>query len=403
MPLPRSRHPVLSSDELNRASLARQLLLERATIEPTDATERVGGLQAQEPASPYLALWSRVAALDPEAVDRAFRERRLIKATLMRSTLHAVTREDYARLLPATLPMLQGLVRRGQAPDPGEKRVRKLTAAAMAFAQEPRANTEIRDHLAGIAADIPPDDALWFVRRYGAWVHAPSAVRWSFGRRPILTGASSWLADVVFATEAAALEHLAGRYLAAFGPATVADMAAWSGLSMTKLRPALATLDAAGELRRFEDERGLELIDLGEAPRPGADVDAPVRFLPMWDSLLLAYADRTRLVSHEDRRVVVARNGDTLPTFLVNGRVAGLWWAEADGSSSRIAIEPFIKLSRQEQRAVEREGEDLAAFVGPIEPDVYRRYRTSRARASVPVIPRAVKAAARPSRSSTPA
>jgi hypothetical protein len=403
VPVPRTRYPMLSSDELNRATLARQLLLERAAIDPATAIERVGGLQAQEPASPYLALWSRLVALDPDAVDRAFRERRLVKATLMRSTLHVVTREDYVKLLPGTLPMLQGLLRRGQGADPGEKRVRELTAAALAFAGQPRANTEIRDHLAGLAKDISPDDALWLVRRYGAWVHAPSALPWSFGRRPVLTGASAWLGDVTFADEPAALEHLARRYLGAFGPATAADMAAWSGLAIARLRRALATLEAAGELRRFEDERGLELLDLDGAPQPGAEVDAPVRFLPMWDSLLLAYADRTRLISDAHRRVVVSRNGDTLPTFLVNGRVSGLWWAEAAGSSSRIALEPFVRLSRAERRDVEREGERLAAFVGPIEPDVYRRYRTSRARASVPAIPRRVSSAARPPRSSTPA
>ena len=218
----------------------------------------------------------------------------------------------------------------------------------------------------------------------------------------MLTGADAWLGEPTFAEEPAALEHLARRYLGAFGPATVRDMAAWSRLTIATLRPGLAALDARDELRRYADEGGLELFDLAAAPRPPADIDAPVRFLPMWDSLLLAFADRTRVIGDDHRRVVVGRNGDTLPTFLVNGRVAGLWWAEAEGSSSRIVTEPFVRLSREVLRDVEREGERLAAFVGPIEPDVYRRYRTSRARASVPAIPRRVSSAARPSRSSTP-
>ena len=115
----RTQHEVLSRDRLNRATLARQLLLERAAIRPTAAIRRIGGLQAQEPASPYLALWSRLTAFDPAALDRAFQRRRVIKATLMRSTLHVVTRDDYLHLLPATLPMLRGLNRRGQGPEPG--------------------------------------------------------------------------------------------------------------------------------------------------------------------------------------------------------------------------------------------------------------------------------------------
>lgn len=116
--MPRSRNPVLSADQLNRATLARQLLLERATIRPTTAIARIGGLQAQEPASPYVALWSRLAGFDPKALNRAFERRRAVKATLMRSTLHVVTTDDYLQLLPATLPMLQGLNRRGQGPEP---------------------------------------------------------------------------------------------------------------------------------------------------------------------------------------------------------------------------------------------------------------------------------------------
>jgi hypothetical protein len=398
----RTQHEVLTQDRLNRATLARQLLLERAAIRPTTAVKRIGGLQAQEPASPYIALWSRLAAFDPATLDRAFHGRRVVKATLMRSTLHVVTRDDYSHLLPATLPMLRGLNRRGQGPEPPPERIHALADDALAFASRPRANTELREHLAGLVDDMSADDALWFVRRYAAWVHAPSTVPWSFGRRPILTGASAWLGETSFAEEATALEYLARHYLAAFGPATVADMAAWSGLAIARLRPALAGIDAVGGLRRYSDEHGRELLDLAEASIPAADVEAPARFLPMWDSVLLAYADRTRMIGDEHRKVVTARNGDTLPTYLVNGRVAGLWWAEPDGVASRIALEPFVRLSREERRDVEREGERLAAFVGPIEPAVYRRYRTTRARASVPAIPRRASSAARPSRSSTP-
>jgi hypothetical protein len=173
------------------------------------------------------------------------------------------------------------------------------------------------------------------------------------------------------------LEHIVRRYLGAFGPATAADLSQWSGLAVGKLRPGIAAVDAAGDLRRFGDERGRELLDLDGAPLPDPDTPAPPRLLPMWDSTVLAFADRTRLISDEDRRVVIARNGDTLPTFTVDGVVAGLWWAEAEaGGRTRVVIEPFRPpLRRADARALEQEGERLAEIVAPLEPTVYARYQ----------------------------
>jgi hypothetical protein len=161
----------------------------------------------------------------------------------------------------------------------------------------------------------------------------------------------------------------------------MADAAAWSGLTIARLRPGFVGIEQEGDLWRGRDERGRELLDLATSPRPGGDLDAPPRLLPMWDSLLLAYADRTRVIDDAARSVVIGRNGDTLPTFLVDGRVAGLWWAVAEaGSRCRIEIEPFGRLAAATRRALDGEAERLAAFLAPLEPDVYRRYRTSRAR-----------------------
>jgi hypothetical protein len=170
------------------------------------------------------------------------------------------------------------------------------------------------------------------------------------------------------------------RYLAAFGPATTADLSAWTGVSASDFREAVATLDADEALVRFRDEAGRTLLDLAGAPRPAEDVPAPPRFLPMWDSVLLAYRDRTRVISDENRLRVVSRNGDVLPTFLVDGVVAGFWWAEPDGAGTRIVIEPFGRLARPARRALEAEADRLASFVGPREPAVYARYRESGAR-----------------------
>jgi winged helix DNA-binding protein len=376
-------HEVLDARRLNRATLARQSLLDRAQagVAAAEAVERFGGLQAQEPASPYLALWTRVEGFEAPALHRAFHERAIVKATLMRATLHAVSRDDYRHLLPAVRPMLRGLNRRERGGGPGPDRLMPLADAALAYAATPRSNVELREHLASLVdGEFDPDDAWWWVRRHAAFVHAPSEVAWAFGRRPSLVAAATWLEGGGFAEEADGLERVVRRHLAAFGPASAADIAAWSGLTVVRLRPAIDVVEAAGDLRRFSDERGRELLDLAAAPRPDGDVPAPPRLLPMWDSVLLAFADRTRIVSDEHRPVVVARNGDTLPTFLVDGRVAGLWWAERDGRRTRVVLEPFGRLRRDNRRALEREGERLAAFVEPLEPEVFARYRRTRAR-----------------------
>lgn len=376
----RVRYPLLTGDQLNRATLARQLLLSRSRIRVSTAIERLAGLQAQEPASPYLALWTRLDQFDPATLDRAFRERRVIKASLMRATLHAVSRRDYFNFLSAMQPMLRGLNRRERGGGPSPRTIRDLAEAALAFASEPRTNIEIREHLAGLVDGLEPDDALWWVRRHGAFVHAPSGVTWSYTRRPTLVAAQAWLRDGRFVEEDSALEWLTRSYLRAFGPATAADLSAWSGRPAAVFAAAIASLDARTMLRRFSDDRGRVLLDLAQSPIPDGAVDAPPRLLPMWDSMLLAYADRSRVMADEHRRVVIAANGDTLPTFLVNGRVAGLWWAEPDGPAARIVLEPFGPVPRATRRALDEEGERLAAFVAPHEPAVYARYRRSRAR-----------------------
>ena len=380
------RHPLLTGDQLNRAVLARQRLLERSVEPVVAAVEGIAGLQAQEPASPYIGLWSRLTTFDAAALDTAFRDRRVVKATFVRATLHAVSRNDYRAIFPAVLPMLRRLTRRERGGGPGEDQLARLATAALAFADRPRSNVDLREHVAEFADGLAPDDALWWVRRHVPFVHVPSDVAWSFGRRPSLIAAGAWLEGDAFEQEERALERLVRRYLGAFGPATAADIAAWSGLPVGRFRPAIATIDAGGELRRFSGERGRDLLDLAGAPLPDAETPAPVRFLPMWDSLVLAHADRTRVISDDHRRVVVGSNGDTLPTFLVDGRVAGLWWAEPAGRGGqppRIVLEPFGRLRAADRRALEAEGERLAAFVAPLEPGVFSRYRRSRARRSI--------------------
>jgi winged helix DNA-binding protein len=383
----RSRYPVLDNDQLNRATLARQGLLEPLALDPVVAVERVGALQAQEAASPYIALWSRLAAFDPDAVDRAFLERRLVKATLMRVTLHVVSSADYVRILPALRPMLELFGSRFRGGVATSQAVAEFRDAVIAFAAEPRTNVELRDHVVALTDGRLGDEPWWHVKLHVPFVHAPSETPWSFGRRPTLLAAAAWFGDDDYAAEAASIEHLVRRYLGAFGPATAADASTWSGLPVARVRLGLAAIDEAGELRRFSDERGRELVDLAGAPLPDPRTPAPPRLLPMWDSLLLAHADRTRVVPEEFRPLVVARNGDTLPSFLVDGRVAGLWWAESHAGGARIALEPFRRLPRAVTRELQAVAERLAVFVGDREPAVYGRYRGTRARrVAVPAI-----------------
>ena len=384
----RAPHQILTLDQLNRATLVRQLLLERAPGPPTvpiaRALEQIGGLQAQEPASPYIGLWSRLADFDARELVRAFASRDVVKATLMRSTLHAVSAADYRRLLPAILPMLRAIRRQDRIQPPEPAHLRRLMQVAAAFTNEPRTLTDLRDHLGEHGEHVPPEEILWWLRRHATFVHAPSDVPWSFGRRPRVVDAEAWLVDGAFADVDAALEHLVRRYLGAFGPASVADVASWSGIAVGRLRPTIERLDQAGELRRFLDPRGRDLIDLDGAALPDPAIDAPPRLLPMWDSVLLAFADRTRIISDADRALVIAKNGDTLPSFTLDGRVAGLWWAEAEpGGRTRVVLEPFRRLGRSDRQALESEGDRLAAFVEPLEPRVYGRYRRSRARRTV--------------------
>jgi hypothetical protein len=376
---------------LNRATLARQLLLDPADAPApsrrstprglASVLERIGGLQAQEPASPFIALWTRLPDFDADDLVAALAERAVVKGTLMRSTVHLVSAADYRALAPVLLSGVGPARRTDRRRPPDPARLAALRRRIARFTAEPRSLGELRSHV-GDLDGMTADEVVWWLRRSVPFVHAPADVPWSFGRRPSLVHVDAWLGSrpgegdaEADAGEAAAIERLVRRHLGAFGPATVADVAQWSGLPVARLRPGVAALDAAGALRRFSDERGRALLDLVDAALPDEDVPAPPRLLPMWDSTILALADRTRLVDDDDRAAVVARNGDTLATFTVDGRIAGRWWAEREGRRTRIEIEPFRPIPRAAARDLEATGARLAAFVAPHEPEVYARYR----------------------------
>ena len=338
---------VLTQRELNRALLARQLLLDRVPLTPVRALERVAGLQAQDPRAPYVGLWSRVEGFRREQLTSALHRRTAIKATLMRATIHLVSARDYSFFLPAILPMLRGYWRRyatsrGYEYDPDE-----LTTRARDYTREPRSARELKEALGG-------EGPWWRLRFHEPFVHVPQADDWAFGRQPRYVAAEHW-ARRPFAAADDGRAHLVRRYLAGFGPATAQDVAAWSGVPMATLRPVLDAL----KLRRFLDERGRVLLDVPRAPLPPPETPAPPRLLAPFDNAVLSHSDRTRIVSDKHRRRII-RAGIVDPVFLVDGFVAGRWRLGKKG----VVLDPFDRLPQRVARQLRAEAEALEAWLG---------------------------------------
>jgi hypothetical protein len=349
---------VLTARELNRATLARQLLLRRQRLPVPRALERVGGLQAQKVTAPYLGLLARLDGFGHEALTRALERRRVVKATLMRGTLHLVSAEDYLGLAPALQPSLEVIWRR-YAPEADRTDYEALVEATLAFAAEPRTGPELRDFVAGLCGAGPTaaENVWWRIRTNAPLLRLPPDGVWGGGPRVWIATAHSWLGRAPAEDRGAATEALTLRYLAAFGPARVDDLRQWSGLAAAPVRAALGRLGS--QLRRYRDEQGRELLDLRRAPLPAADTPAPARLLAMWDSTLLAYEDRTRVLPEDYRKVVIDKRGDVAQTILVDGRVAGIW--RVDGR--RVQLEPFAPLPRTARREVEDEALRIEGFL----------------------------------------
>jgi hypothetical protein len=341
--------PVLTRRELNRATLARQLLLVRHRLPVGRAVERLCALQAQYSPSPYLALWTRLDGFEREHLTRALERRQVVKATLFRLTLHLFSARDYlafAGFWIAAQRMLFG----SDLPRPTiEVLARQVDEAA-------RNGRVTHNELYDL---VRPTfgERLWRVRALAPLVHVPPSGTWRYHGRAELLHAERWLGRPTGDARAGS-ELLARRYLAAFGPATRDDLLRFAALRVRDVEPGLDALEP--RLRRFRDERGRVLLDLAGAPRPAADTPAPVRFLPKWDALLLSHDDRTRVLPREYRDTVIRKNGDVLPTVLVDGHVAGVWREE----KGRVAVEPFAPLPHAVRRELEDEARRLERFLG---------------------------------------
>ena len=332
--------------DLNRATLARQLLLERRRLSVVAALERLAGLQAQWAPAPYVGLWTRVEAFRRETLERALLRRHAVRAVLMRGTVHLVSHRDYGLLGSAVA--LPSWVTPASA-----ELAERVHDSLLEFGREPRTRAEVMAWLLEThGVDHDGSAGLWYaLRTVGRITHAPESGTWKQPRETRYV-----LIDHERVASLPARAHLVRRYLGAFGPATRADLAEWSGLRVRDFEPALAALEP---LRRFQDERGRELLDLPRAPLPGGDSPAPVRFLPRYDNLVLSHADRTRVIADEHRRTVIHGGGMVEATFLVDGFVAGLWRVEA----GRVRLEPFAPLLRPWRREVEEEAARLEAWL----------------------------------------
>lgn len=351
----------LTLRELNRALLARQMLLERETLPATAVVEKLVGMQAQIPRAPYMGLWARIQNFQRDDLAAAIAERRVVKATLMRGTLHFFTADDFARHLATLRPMkariADGLRQtRGVTLDLEEM----LDAAEQFIAEQPRSFKEISDFLMARYPGVDVGALRYPARLLIPLVQVPTATRFSFPGSPRFALAAQWI-DQPFSAEGD-LRDLFGRYLAAFGPASVADFQAWSGLTGVK-----AALDGwRDDLRVFRDEQGRTLYDLPDAPLPHADTPAPVRFIAELDNLLIGHDDRRRVIADDYRMPVMKVNGRGSITILVDGFVRGVAIIEKDKSGVALVIEPFEPVAKPDRAALIEEGERLIRFVEPI-------------------------------------
>ncbi len=392
----------LTLRELNRATLARQLLLPRqrrhssphvaqravlpdtlagpappgasADRAPSDAAviaavERIAGLQSQDSRAAAIGLWARVPGLRREQLVDLLRRRLLVKGTLMRVTLHLVSAADYLVLRPALQPGITRwaeVVLRRRAPG---IELTALAAAARPFLDEPHSAIELRHYLHDLYPEADAEAMAIAVRVHLPLVQVPvERALWGVPGNPDFVNADTWLGHPV----PAAADHaaLVRRYLGAFGPARVADIQQWSGVArlrddVERLRP---------RLRSFRDEQGRELVDLPRGARPAADRPAPPLFVPQWDSTLLAYAERTRIVPAEHREPVYLADRLIGPAVLIDGFAAAKWTIALEPGAAAVVIRPLAPLSDEAGEALARTGERLARFVSPTAETVAVRF-----------------------------
>ncbi|HJR96125.1 MAG TPA: winged helix DNA-binding domain-containing protein, partial [Gaiellaceae bacterium] len=350
---------VLTRRELNRALLARQMLLERAPAGVPNAVERLGGLQAQYSPSPYLSLHARLEGFERAELTSALERRRVVKALLQRGTLHIVTPRDFWAFTAA---------RRALAADywppayerllPKRRIAEIASATAAALRSAPLTFEEVRELLRPFASERISTTFLWRrVQGQAAVVHVAPSGTWGYHGDGVFVAADAVLRGGL-PDPADAREHLLRSYLRAFGPASAHDVAQWAGLQRTG--PITETITGMS-LRTFRDERGKVLYDLPRAPLPDPETPVPPRLVPRYDNLVLSHADRTRILGEVPVARIVTKNALVHATILVDGFAAGTWQLE----KGRVRLEPFSRLSRATMAALRAEAERVEGFVEP--------------------------------------
>ncbi|MEP7291328.1 MAG: winged helix DNA-binding domain-containing protein [Chloroflexota bacterium] len=345
---------VLTLRELNRATLARQMLLEREVILIPAALERLAGMQAQLASAPYVGLWTRLKDFQRNDLARLIEDHGVVKATMMRATLHLVTASDYVKFR-ATLQEVLAQAAASISKSRGvELEIKQVLETARAFiAEAPRSFAEITAMFEQTYPGVDVGALRYTTRTHLPLVQVPTQTQWSYPGNPQFTLADRWLGQPI--PDELCLRELILRYLAALGPATVSDMQTWSGLQKLKdtfeaLRPELVT---------YRDERKRELFDVPDMPIPDADTPAPERFLPEFDNILLSHDKRTRIVADEHRKRVYLPGLRVAATILVDGFVRGAWKIETKKGTATLTITPFTALSDANTRALVEEGEKL--------------------------------------------
>jgi hypothetical protein len=357
----------LTLRDLNRATLARQMLLGRESVGVVEALERLAGMQAQYSPSPYIGLWTRLEAFKKEDLTSALLNREVVKASLMRWTLHLASAGDYAYFARAVAES-RAAVWRPNAEKAGVD-APALHKALLEFAAKPRLLDEMREFV-DAQAQLPPDPdrypyTIWHAASARGWlVHVPPSGTWKYFGKNSYISTREWLGQMEEPSLQDAMVHLVRRYLGALGPATRADVVSWGGLRKVSLvDEAIRTL--GDEVVTFQGEDGKALYDLAVSPRPRGDVPAPIRYLPKWDNLLLGYDNRERVLPARYRKVIIAKNGDVAPTFLVNGVVAGMWSSKLERNTATLNLEAFEEIGPEAWAALDEEGERLIRFVEP--------------------------------------
>jgi Winged helix DNA-binding domain len=340
----------LTRPELTAALAARQMLIVRQRLAPAEAIRRLTPLQGQHTPAPHIALAARLEGFHQDQLDAAIGAGEVLKATLMRQTLHVSEAAEY----PAYAQLARQARLRKWRNDHSRLDEERIVADLSRWLREPRTNAEIRERVVSHGMEDGPYMPLNYSRTLVPIVHVPPAGYWANRTRAVYVVDPRPLPDPV---DAAKL--VIERYLAAFGPAARRDAAAWAGVAQRDFADGLSRIRTVS----YRDENGVELLDLPGQPLPPADTPLPVRFLSHWDQPLLAHADRERIIPAEVLPLQLTLSGDT--TFTVDGRVAGSWDLEREGERVKVTLRPHVEIRRAAREEIRAEAERTARFCEP--------------------------------------